>query len=67
MNRRWNIKVTPNRAAHARIDVAFSVSGVRPYPLLIRPWMAMPNWARVTTVGTGLGIGAGAAYWIAGD
>jgi hypothetical protein len=56
-NRMWNIKVTANRAAHARIDAAFSASNVTPYPLAIRPWMAMPNWARAGTVGTGVGLG----------
>lgn len=58
-NRTWNIKVTNSRAAHAKIDTSFSVKGVAPYPLAIRPWMAMPNWARATTVGTGIGIGYG--------
>lgn len=54
-NQRWNIVIAPNRAAHARIDTAFRVRGVTPYPLVIRPWMAMPNWARAGTVGTGVG------------
>jgi len=60
-NRSWNIKVADSRSAHAMIDTAFSVKGVNPYPLLARPWMAMPNWARAATVGTGVGIGYGIA------
>ncbi len=58
-NQRWNLKVAANRAAHARIDTAFTSIGVKPYPLIIRPWMAMPNWARAATVGTGVGLGYG--------
>ncbi|MBA3707204.1 MAG: tandem-95 repeat protein, partial [Planctomycetes bacterium] len=58
-NRRWNLVVTADRAAHARIDTAFSVRGVAPYPLIFRPFIAMPNWARATAAGTAGGLG----YW----
>jgi RHS repeat-associated protein len=63
-NQPWNIKVTNSRAAHAKIDTAFSVRGVSPYPLAIRPWMAMPNWARGVTLGTGIGLGYGVSELI---
>lgn len=66
-NRPWNLKVAGSRAAHARIDTAFSVKGVTPYPLLVRPWMAMPNWARATTVGGGIGIGYGISEGLDND
>ncbi len=44
-NARWNV-VRVDRTAHAMIDVAFTRRGVTPYPLLLRPWIAMPPWAR---------------------
>jgi len=56
-NQRWNLLVTENRAAHAMIDTAFSVRGVTPYALPMRPLIGMPNWARATVVGSGLGLG----------
>jgi hypothetical protein len=66
-NRAWNIKVVHDRAAHARIDTAFNARGVSPYPLAIRPWMAMPNWARAVTVGSGLGLGYAIAETLSTD
>ncbi len=58
-NQAWNIKIAESRAAHAMIDTAFSVKGVSPYPVLVRPLLAMPNWARVATLSTGVGAGYG--------
>lgn len=62
-NRMWNLRVTDSAAHHALIDAARRVPGVSPYPLFVRPWMAMPNWAKAVTIGTGIGIG----YGFAGD
>ena len=58
-NQRWNIVTASDRAAHARIDVAFRVKGVTPYPMPIRPFMAMPHWAKAAYGGTAIGGGYG--------
>ena len=52
---RWNLFTTETRAAHAMVDTAFTATGVVPYPLVVRPFMAMPGWARGATLsGTGV-------------
>ena len=45
-NASWNLLTTPNRASHAMVDSAFRARGIDPYPLLVRPFMAIPGWAR---------------------
>lgn len=54
-NASWNLVPASNRAAHAMIDASFSVTGVEAYPLLVRPFLAMPGWARGAAI-TGAGI-----------
>lgn len=58
--------IMPTAAAHARVDVSRRVPGVTPYPLLIRPWMGMPNWARISVITLGLG-GGGLLGWLLSD
>jgi hypothetical protein len=58
-NRMWNLRITDSAAHHALIDASRRVPGVVPYPLFIRPWMAMPNGAKGAATATGVGIGYG--------